>query len=57
MAPVEIEIRADSPPELTALKLWLMRAARLFVNYRQPGLPDATTLLSIDWTELKEIEK
>ncbi len=56
VAPVEIEVRADEPPDLTALMIWLMKAARLFTDYRQPGLPDATTLLSVDWTELREAE-
>lgn len=57
VAPVEVEVRADESPDLTALMIWLMKSARLFVDYRQPGLPDATTLLSIDWTEMKETEK
>ena len=56
-SPIEVEVRADESPDLTELILWLMRASRLFVDYRQPGLPDATTLLSIDWTEMKELEK
>lgn len=52
-APVEVEIRSNEPPDLTKLMIWLMKSARLFVDYRQPGLPDAVTLLSVDWTELK----
>ena len=57
VAPVEIEVRSDEPPDMMALMIWLMKAARLFVDYRQPGLPDATTFLSIDWTRLKEVGK
>lgn len=54
VAPVEVEVRADESPDLTALMVWLMKAARLSVDYKVPGLADAVTLLSIDWTELRE---
>ncbi len=54
VAPVEIEIRSDSPPDFGALQGWLMHAARLYVDYHQPGLSDGTAILSIDWTKLKQ---
>ena len=54
VAPVEIEIRSDKPPDLQAIQLWLMRAARLYVDYQQDGLSDGTAILSIDWLKLKE---
>jgi len=57
VAPVEVEIRGDSPPDLTALMVWLMKSARLFVDYKVPGLSDSTAILSIDWTELRDSEK
>ena len=54
VAPVEIEIRSDSPPDFSTIQLWLMRAARLYVDYKQDGLTDSTAILSIDWKQLKE---
>ena len=57
IAPIEVEIRADQPPDLMQVMLWLMRASRLYLDYRKPGLSDATGLLSIDWTELKEVDE
>ena len=57
VAPVEIEVRAGEPPDLTALMVWVIRSARLFVDYRQPGLADVTAILSIDWTEMREAAK
>lgn len=55
VAPVEIEIRSDDPPDLRSVQLWLMRAARLYVDYKQGGLSDGTAILSIDWTKLEQI--
>lgn len=57
VAPVEIEIRSDRRPDFRAVQLWLMRAARLYVDYKQDGLSDGTAILSIDWLELKEISE
>ena len=57
-APVEVEIRSDQPPDHRALQLWLMQAARLYVDYRQCGngpTKDGVVLLSIDWTQLREV--
>ena len=54
LAPVEIELRSDSAPDLVDVQLWLMRAARLYVDYKQDGLSDGTAILSIDWKQLKE---
>jgi len=54
-APVEIEIRSNSAPDLRALQLWLMQAARLYVDYRQCGngpTDDGVVLMSIDWKRL-----
>jgi len=59
-APVEIEIRSDSAPDLRALQLWLTKAARLFVDYRQCGngpTKDGVVLLSIDWSRLREVSE
>lgn len=56
-APVEIEVRSDRPPTLANVRFWLMKAARLFVVYRQCGAgptTDGVTLLSIDWTQLEQ---
>jgi len=55
IAPVEIEIRSDEPPDFGALQCWLMHAARLYVDYTQPGLSDGTLILSIDWTKLEQL--
>ena len=30
--PLQIEIRSDTPPDIDALKVWLSRNARLYVN-------------------------
>ena len=58
VAPVEIEIRSDEPPDFADVQLWLMRAARLYVDYQQQsGLTDGTAILSIDWVELKEVSE
>ncbi|MEO2036969.1 MAG: hypothetical protein ABGZ35_33260 [Planctomycetaceae bacterium] len=54
-APVTIEIRSEEPPDFADVQLWLMKAARLFVDCGQPGLSDATAILSINWLELKEV--
>ena len=56
-APVDVEIRSDSPPDHRALQFWLMKAVRLFVDYRQCGngpTDDGVVLLSIDWKQLEE---
>ena len=53
VAPVEIEIRSDEPPDLRGIQWWLMRAARLYVDYKQHGLSDGTAILSINWSQLK----
>jgi hypothetical protein len=55
VAPVEIEIRSDDPTDLRSVQLWLMRAARLYVDYKQDGLSDGTAILSIDWTKLEQV--
>ena len=57
VAPVEVEVRSDEPPDFEAVQLWLMRAARLYVDYQQSGLSDGTAILSINWLELKEISE
>ena len=56
-APVTIEIRSDQSPELADVQLWLMKAARLYVDYQQKGLEDGTAILSINWLELKEVSE
>ena len=55
VAPVEIEIRSDDAPDLGAVQLWLMRATRLYMDYKQDGLPDGTVILTIDWKKLKQL--
>ena len=52
-APVQIEVRGKNPPDLMELKLWLIRAARLYVDYRKEGLGDGTVILKIRWGELE----
>jgi len=56
-APIELEVRSNHPPDLQGLMLWLMRAARLYVDYQQTGLTDGTAMLSIDWTKLVPVKK
>lgn len=56
-APIELEVRSNHPPDLQGLMLWLMRAARLYVDYQKPGISETTAILSIDWTTLKEVER
>ena len=41
-------------PDLGVVQLWLMRAARLYVDYQQDGLSDGTAILSIDWNQMTE---
>ncbi len=53
-APITIEFRGDSPPDLAELKLWLMSAVKLFVDYQQDGLGGGTAILKIDWRRLDE---
>ena len=55
-APVEIDVRGKNPPDLMELNLWLIRAARLYVDYQQKGLGDGTAVLKIKWGQLREIE-
>ena len=55
VAPVEIEIRSDEPPDLGAIQWWLMRAAQLYVDYQQSGLSVDTPIFAIDWTQVKEV--
>jgi len=55
-APVQVEFRGDRQPDLEEFRLWLIRAVRLYADYQVPGLSDGTTILSIDWNQLKEIE-
>ena len=57
VAPVEIEIRSASPPDLADIQLWLIRAASLYVDYKQSGLSDGTAILSINWKQLKEVSE
>ncbi|QDU80371.1 hypothetical protein Pla110_21000 [Polystyrenella longa] len=57
VAPIEVEVRADDVLDLIDLQVWLINASRLYVDYKKAGLPNATALLSIDWTELKEVEE
>ena len=57
VAPIEVEVRSDVVPDLLQLQIWLMKASRLYVDYKQAGLLNATALLSIDWTEMKEVEE
>ena len=60
-APVKIEVRSDEPPDLVELKLWLMRAARLYLNNYECGngpVSESVVLLSIDWLNLtKTVEE
>ncbi|MEZ6049073.1 MAG: hypothetical protein R3C11_26565 [Planctomycetaceae bacterium] len=56
VAPIEVEVRSDEAPDLLHLQVWLMKASRLYVDYNQAGLPNATALLSIDWTEMKGVD-
>ena len=54
-APVQIEVRSNEPPDLSHLKLWLIRAARLYMDRahsERAAERHAMVLLSINWLDM-----
>jgi len=58
-APVQIEVRSNEPPDLIDLKLWLIRAARLYMDSRLGNGPlnGSVVLISINWLDLTMTEE
>jgi len=58
-APVKIEVRSNEPPDLVDLKLWLMRAVRLYTDSRLGNGPSngSVVLISINWLDLTKTEE
>jgi hypothetical protein len=50
---IEVSVYNDTQPNLNDLKQWLIRAARLYVDYHDIGLKDGTLLVSIDWSKME----
>ena len=59
VCPFQIEIRSDTPPDLEAVRWWLIRAARLYADSTFGNGPgdDSLALLSIIWFDLKKAEE
>jgi len=54
VAPVEVEVFGDDPVDLIGLQVFMMKAARLYLDYNQNNTQNFA-LLGIDWSELKEV--
>ena len=53
VAPGEVEVYGDA--DFDEVQLWLMRAARLYVDYKQAENKDA--ILKIRWSKLQKVEQ
>lgn len=55
VVPCEIKVCGDTPIDLEEMKLWLMKAARLYVDIQHGTGPDGSlALLSINWLDLEQ---